>query len=708
LRTLVSLHAGGEQATSPGPGRIDAFGNVRRLVFKRAPKVPLNAPVSFPHLWRLSELDWFHWDGNTNSFMERNIGQAMGLGAIADLETGASTIAPLNIHTLESLLSRVTPPDWPEDQFGAVDTGSERYRRGAVLYGQHCARCHDRQEGGQRSPDGSITYPWEEIGTDRLRAWNFAYPLEDEKPFTRELQAVAQKVKNHATIKANPAEHRGGLDLPEPQIRWLTTLGYVARPLEGIWATAPYLHNGSVPTLDDLLKPEDERPVSFPLGHRDYDPVKLGYVSDFNELPAAERARVFTFDTRVAGNSNRGHRYGTKLSSGDRQALLEYLKVMGPPDMLAPSSSSASTGPGTFGADDSGVGTHGSSGAGMELVPPNEADDIRKLTELQLEQMRANAAEKHAKPVERGQHPKHHGFVVARFTVAGSLPEHLRIGVFREAKTYTALIRFSSTGEQDDTVRDNHGMAIKLLDVKPTELSGNQSGARIETQTQDFILLDHPLFFTPNVATLVAFSRKKKSLLLDEGLRGMALLQALKQSFPSEVGLLEGRKRLIKSPLEADYFSTTPYQWGETAVKYSAKPEKSKDYLREVLVEQLKARVLMAGAAPSPHPAAQFGFYVQRQTDPPTMPIEDPTIEWKSAWERVATIEIDAQEFDFPARWDWGNKLSFSPWHALLEHRPLGGINRARKIVYPASYDLRLHNLNGQSEPTAAEIPMKK
>ena len=61
------------------------------------------------------------------------------------------------------------------------------------------------------------------------------------------------------------------------------------------------------------------------------------------------------------------------------------------------------------------------------------------------------------------------------------------------------------------------------------------------------------------------------------------------------------------------------------------------------------------------------------------MPIEDPTVEWKSAWERVATIEIDAQDFDFPERWEWGNKLSFSPWHALDEHRPLGGINRARK-----------------------------
>ena len=104
------------------------------------------------------------------------------------------------------------------------------------------------------------------------------------------------------------------------------------------------------------------------------------------------------------------------------------------------------------------------------------------------------------------------------------------------------------------------------------------------------MLLDHPLFFTPNVASLVAFSRKKKSLVLEKGLRGNDVLKALKESFPKEVGLLEGRKKHISSPLEEEYFSTTPYKLGETAVKYSAKPEQSKDYLREVMVEQLRPR----------------------------------------------------------------------------------------------------------------------
>src|SRR5262249_48115467 len=151
-----------------------------------------------------------------------------------------------------------------------------------------------------------------------------------------------------------------------------------------------------------------------------------------------------------------------------------YLKVMDPPDTFAPS------GP----------------AAGTENVPSSEERDIQELTRLQLEQMRIDALEKHVKPVERGQHPKHHGFLVAKFTVPANLPAELRVGLSREPKIYTAMIRFSNTGEQDDRVPDNHGMAIKVFGVKPTLLSENQKDTEI--QTQDFVLLDHPLFFTPN------------------------------------------------------------------------------------------------------------------------------------------------------------------------------------------------------------------
>jgi len=106
-------------------------------------------------------------------------------------------------------------------------------------------------------------------------------------------------------------------------------LGYKIRPLTGIWATAPYLHNGSVPTLYDLLLPPAQRPTSFSLGTREFDPVKVGYVA----TPRPDSAFVFnTKDARglpIPGNANSGHDYGNAaLSEHDRMALVAYLKTL--------------------------------------------------------------------------------------------------------------------------------------------------------------------------------------------------------------------------------------------------------------------------------------------------------------------------------------------------------------------------------------------
>ncbi len=107
-------------------------------------------------------------------------------------------------------------------------------------------------------------------------------------------------------------------------------LAYKVRPLNGIWATPPYLHNGSVPTVYDLLSPASERPTKFYLGNREYDPVKLGYRTE-------ELANGFAFDTSLPGNSNRGHEFsddkrdgviGPKLSPDERKALIEYIKTL--------------------------------------------------------------------------------------------------------------------------------------------------------------------------------------------------------------------------------------------------------------------------------------------------------------------------------------------------------------------------------------------
>ena len=102
-----------------------------------------------------------------------------------------------------------------------------------------------------------------------------------------------------------------------------TTGGYVAVPLEGLWLRAPYLHNGSVPSLADLLEKADRRPALFRRGYDVYDPLRVGFVSSG---PEAERVGTL-FDTTLAGGGNGGHLYGTDLAATDKAALIEYLKT---------------------------------------------------------------------------------------------------------------------------------------------------------------------------------------------------------------------------------------------------------------------------------------------------------------------------------------------------------------------------------------------
>lgn len=150
------------------------------------------------------------------------------------------------------------------------------------------------------------------------------------------------------------------------------------------------------------------------------------------------------------------------------------------------------------------------------------------------------------------------------------------------------------------------------------------------------------------------------------------------------------------NPLQIRYFSTTPYLLGERAVKYSVIPHGEKtdkipakpgdNFLREAIVRDLDQR------------EAAFDFCVQFQKDPDQMPVEDPGKLWNEAispFRKVATIKIPGQSFDTPERDELGENLSFTPWHALPEHRPLGGINRARKVIYDLISTFR-HKENNQ------------
>ncbi|MFO0910502.1 MAG: hypothetical protein U0794_19515 [Isosphaeraceae bacterium] len=306
---LAKLAKGGrtiKDATDPGPGRVDAFGAARNLIFPEDP-APESAPINFPHLWGIGNISWYHWDGSTTSLLERNVGQALGVGAVFDKQTLDSTVLVDNLETLETLAYRIPVPTWPEAAFGPIDRA--KFNRGATVFKERCAECHAPPPAGQKTLDR--LYTPQEIGTDANRANNFAKPVLG-KPFNVAISEV---------LKAVIA--RAGGTTPSENL-WRVTDKYAGRPLYGIWAAAPYLHNGSVPTLYHLLLPEDQRPKTFPLGHREYDPKKLGYTLE------GTPERRWTYDTTAPGNSNKGHsgpRYGTDLSDSDREAILEYLKA---------------------------------------------------------------------------------------------------------------------------------------------------------------------------------------------------------------------------------------------------------------------------------------------------------------------------------------------------------------------------------------------
>ncbi len=314
VATIIGLSGEkGGSGPSDGPGRVDAFGVARNRIYPQR-AVPTNAPVSYPHLWGFGQVAWLHWDANTNSVMERNLGQALGVGAVYDARSMRSTLNPIHIHRLEQLARILPEPRWPA-AFPPIDAAKSR--QGEGLFGQRCAGCHAEK------PAGDPCYPVAVIGTDSMRAVNFATPLGNGR-FTDSVAPVLHALKTQAyrTFKVPASQQAEMNGIPDDQVVWRTTRMYGSRPLRGVWATAPYLHNGSVPNLYELLLPAARRSRSFPVGHAEYDPARVGYVTTAQPGSA-------TFDTRVVGNANTGHEYGTDLPEEARLALLEYLKTLG-------------------------------------------------------------------------------------------------------------------------------------------------------------------------------------------------------------------------------------------------------------------------------------------------------------------------------------------------------------------------------------------
>ncbi|MGH8548597.1 MAG: catalase family protein [Burkholderiales bacterium] len=315
---------------------------------------------------------------------------------------------------------------------------------------------------------------------------------------------------------------------------------------------------------------------------------------------------------------------------------------------------------------------------GQERVSMGEDKVIKELVALQLGIIKANPALRG----RRGQHAKHHGCVEAEIVVRGDIPRKFQVGLFKEAKSYKAKVRFSNGGQRDDTQPDAHGMAIKVLGVK-----GPRALEKDSSEEQDFVLVDSEVFFAPDPKTVLEFMKARVAV---ESKKDPGAMKRFAERDPRTVARVKDfLKASFPSPLAVQYWSAVPFKLGERAVKYTAKSapgngpkdvqSASADYLRIAMVDHLT----------NGKRTAVFWLYIIPQTDAVKMPVEDPTVRWESNPVSVATIKIKPQNFDTAERTAECEKASFDPWNALAEHRPLGGINRARKAVYPESVKLR-------------------
>ncbi len=354
------------------------------------PDAPVSVPFVWDSHWH-DVVQWNGSAPNSFAYqrLARNVGEVLGVFANTNIVNQQrpylffeTTARRTNLLKIEHWLSSLRSPRWPAE-FGAIDASLAA--KGGALYRVYCESCHavtprDRPLQRMRTSTSAL----DDIGTDRVMAENaknrmanagilegVRMPLVSHKmgPIKSPISSVELTVRVVigsilappdlstaralldpdrrtllASLKAEDSDEGAGgpggrnvlADLNEQAEQFILQmkqqtdlLRYRARPLDGIWATGPYLHNGSVPNLDELLKPAKDRPAKFHAGTREFDPVHVGFTTQ--PVPGS-----FEFDTSKRGNSNAGHEHyrgsGEQqdhvFTDDERKALIEYLKTL--------------------------------------------------------------------------------------------------------------------------------------------------------------------------------------------------------------------------------------------------------------------------------------------------------------------------------------------------------------------------------------------
>jgi RoxA-like, cytochrome c-like len=286
--------------------------------------------VDFPSVWNQKARKGMnlHWDGNNCSVDERNLSAGFGTGA-----TPATLDRPRLLRIADWLWTEAKPPAMPANHIDRVLAA-----QGEPVYREYCQSCHGTREPPFRQPGdggkvGEVT-PLEQIGTDRFRLDSYTLELAQAQnslyagsPPQGE-DACREYIDSVCNPNQDDAKYRALRDrcYPSRFSHFRKTYGYANMPLDGLWLRAPYLHNGSVPTLRALLEPKERRPTVLYIGYDVYDFENVGFVTSG---PDAEQ-RGWRLDTFEPANGNGGHegaQYGTDLTPGQKAALIEYLKT---------------------------------------------------------------------------------------------------------------------------------------------------------------------------------------------------------------------------------------------------------------------------------------------------------------------------------------------------------------------------------------------
>ena len=352
--------------------------------------------------------------------------------------------------------------------------------------------------------------------------------------------------------------------------------------------------------------------------------------------------------------------------------------------------------------------------ADMEHLEENEAAIDAGLEDA-MKSIRETTFEHSGHPI-RSVHAKAHGVVFGTLTVPDNLPGLLAQGLFAKAGSYQVVMRFSTTpGDMlNDSVSTPRGVAIKVIGVGGPRLPGSEGDG-----TQDFLLVNAPAFSAPTAAkflgslkTLAGTTDKYEGVkeVVSRVARGTeAILEAFGGKSATAVTMGGHPATHI---LGETFYSQTPFLFGPYICKFALAPSSPAlkaltrqsvdvngrpDALREAVIEHFG------------RDGGEWELQVQLNTDLQAMPIEDASVAWpedKSPYVTVARISAPAQD-----AWSAKNVAavddggSFAPWHGLAAHRPLGGVNRARKGAYASSAEFRgSHNGCPMREPRSGEL----